>query len=183
MQTYGSIIPGGPTLARLLPLQTAEGRKEVLLSDAGRRRLKAIRWYEAHGGNASLTARHYGLSRSTFHVWLKRYKETGARGLEDRSRRPRRLRQPTWGAALEAAVLRLRQENPCWGKDTLTPILRREGVTVSVSMVGRILGRLKRQGRIFSATLDDPCIVTRPGRMRRVSPGSTSLRLQATSCR
>jgi transposase InsO family protein len=58
-------------------------------------------------------------------------------------------------------VLRLRQENPCWGKDTLTPILRREGVTVSVSMVGRILGRLKRQGRIFSATLDDPCIVRR----------------------
>jgi hypothetical protein len=66
MQTYGSIIPGGPTLARVLPLQAAEGRKEALLPASARHRLKAIRWYEDHGRNASLTARHFGFSRSTF---------------------------------------------------------------------------------------------------------------------
>jgi transposase InsO family protein len=162
MNVYGSIIPGGPTLARLLPGQAAEGRKEAQLSDAARRRLRTLRWYEEHGRNASLAARHFGFSRSTFHTWLKRFGERGARGLEDRAKRPKRVRQPTWSAELEARLLKLRQENRRWGKDKLTPILRREGVQVSVSMVGRILSQLKRQGHLLPATLNDPCIVSRP---------------------
>lgn len=163
MSVYGSIVPSGPTLARLLPKGASEAREAVRPpSREAKRRLGAVFWYEAHGRNASLTARHFGLSRSTLHVWLKRYKESGARGLENRSRRPRRVRQPTWSAALEARVLALRQENPRWGKDMLTPILRREGVSVSVSMVGRILNRLRRQGRLLPATLADPCIVSAP---------------------
>jgi len=162
MQTYGSIIPGGPTLARLLPGLSAEGREEAQLSGNARRRLKAVRWYEEHGRNATLTARHFAYGRSAVHVWLKRYKQTGPRGLEDRSRRPRQMRQPTWDADLEARVLGLRQESPCWGKDKLTPILRREGRQVSVSMVGRILSRLKSGGRLPPASLKDPCIVSRP---------------------
>jgi transposase InsO family protein len=158
MQTYGSIIPGGPTLARLLPGLAAEGRQESHLSREAARRLKAVRWYEDRGKNASLTARHFGLSRSTLHVWLKRHGESGARGLEDRSRRPRKVRQPTWSAGLEVRVLELRQAYPRWGKDTLTPILRREGVEVSVSMVGRILSRLRHEGRLLPATTADPNI-------------------------
>jgi putative transposase len=121
-----------------------------------------LTWHAQHGGNVSLTARRFGLSRSTIYVWLKRQEAHGLRGLEDRSRRPRRVRQPTWGADLEARVLRLREENACWGKDKITPILRREGVSVSVSMVGRILTRLKAQGRLPPASLKDPCIVSRP---------------------
>lgn len=161
MQTYGSIIPGGPTLGRLLPAVAAKGRQEAQLSSNARRRLKAVRWYEEHGRNASLTARHFAYSRSAFHVWLKRYQADGPRGLEDRSRRPRRIRQPTWTKELQMAVLRLREAQPRWGKDKLTPILRREGIDVSVSMVGRILSRLKQQGRLPPASLKDPCIVSR----------------------
>ncbi len=59
-------------------------------------------------------------------------------------------------------MLRLRQDNPVWGKDKLQPILRRQGVTISVSMVGRILSRLRRQGKLGPASLKDPCIVSRP---------------------
>jgi putative transposase len=44
----------------------------------------------------------------------------------------------------------------------LTPILRREGGEVSVSMVGRILSKLKREGKLLPATLNDPCIISRP---------------------
>lgn len=162
MQTYGSIIPGGPTLARLLPELAAEGRQQLRLSPNARRRLKAIRWYEEHYRNASLTARHFAYSRSAFHAWLKSFRATGVKGLEDRSRRPYKVRQPTWSPELEAKVLALRLENQRWGKDTLTPILRRKGITVSVSMVGRILSRLKRQGSLPPANLNDPCIVSRP---------------------
>lgn len=162
MQTYGSILPGAATLARLLPKAAGEARDARPPSREAKKRLTAVRWYEEHGRNASLTARHFGLSRSTVHDWLKRRREGGDRALEERSRRPRRLRQATWSAALEASVLKLRQENPRWGKDMLTPILRREGVQVSVSMVGRILSRLKHERRLLPATLKDPCIVSRP---------------------
>jgi len=162
MNVYGSILPGAATLAGLLPKAAGEARDQRPSSREGKRRLTALRWYETHGKNASLAARHFGLSRSTLHVWLRRYQEAGLRGLEDRSRRPRKVRQPTWSPELEARVCRLRQENPRWGKDKLTPILRREGVDVSVSMVGRILSRLKGQGRLPPATLKDPCVVSRP---------------------
>jgi len=43
-------------------------------------------------------------------------------------------------------VLKLRREYPRWGKDKLAVLLRAEGRTVSVSMVGRILTRLRRRG-------------------------------------
>jgi putative transposase len=155
MQTYGSIIPGGPTLARLLPKAASEARERPLSREA-KRRLTVLRWHDAHGKSVSLTARHFGLSRSTVYDWLRRYESEGIRGLEDRSRRPRNLRQPTWSKDLEQAVLRLREEHPRWGKDKLIVLLRQQGLTVSVSMVGRILTRLKRSGRLLPADLRDP---------------------------
>jgi len=160
MQTYGSIIPGGPTLARLLPDMAAEGRQEALSANA-LRRLKAIHWYEEHGRNASLTARHFAYSRSAFHAWLKAYDAAGARGLEDKSRRPRSVRQPTWSAALGEAVRELREQHPRWGKDKLVILVRAQGYAVSVSMVGRILTRLRHQGRLPLADLRDPWMGSR----------------------
>ena len=56
--------------------------------------------------------------------------------------RPRKLRQPSWSAAL----LKLRRQYPRWGKDKLQMLLRADGRTASVSIVGRILARLKRCG-------------------------------------
>jgi hypothetical protein len=47
---------------------------------------------------------------------------------------------------LEQAVLQLRRRYPRWGKDKLAVLLRGAGHAVSVSMVGRILTRLKRRG-------------------------------------
>ena len=162
MQTYGSIIPGGPTLARLLPEGAQEGRGEPRLSREAKARLRAVEWHKDHGEKVSLTARRFGRSRSTLYQWLECYRLQGPRGLEDRSHRPHQVRKPTWSLEFEAAVLRLRQDNPVWGKDKLQPILRREGVTISVSMVGRILSRLRRQGKLGPASLKDPCIISRP---------------------
>lgn len=161
MNVYGSIIPGAATLARLLPEAARAARQPRPLSREATKRQKVLDWHERHGRNVSLTARHFGHSRSTVYELLKRSKD-GVRGLEDRSRRPKRVRQPTWSPELEARVLALRLENPRWGKDMLTPILRREGVVVSVSMTGRILTKLKREKRLLPATLNDPCIVSRP---------------------
>lgn len=161
MQTYGSIIPGGPTLARMLPKAASEARGQRFLSREVKRRLVVVRWHEAHGVRLSLTARHFGFSRSTVYDWLKRYAQDGVRGLEVRSRRPRNVRQPTWSNALEQAVLALRVEHPRWGKDKLVVLLRDRGQEVSVSMVGRILTRLKRKGRLPLANLRDPWMGSR----------------------
>jgi putative transposase len=161
MQTYGSIIPGGPTLARLLPTAASEARDPPPPRET-KRRLAVLRWHEAHGKRVSLTARHFGLSRSTVYDWLKRQARDGTRGLDQRSRRPHHVRQPTWSKDLEQAVLKLREEHPRWGKDKLVVLLRHQGLSVSVSMVGRILTRLKRSGQLLPPDLRDPWIVRRP---------------------
>jgi transposase InsO family protein len=143
MQVYGSILPGAATLARLLPKHAAEGRAEVALSRDGKRRLKVIHWHEEHGGNVTRTAGHFGFSRPTIHAWLRRYQRAGPKGLEDGSHRPQNRRQPTWSTELEQRVLALREQYPRWGKDKLGVLLRREGLQISVSMVGRIIKHLK----------------------------------------
>ena len=155
MQTYGSIIPGGPTLARLLPQQAAavqreaaEAHRELRLSRVARQRLKAIRWYEEHGCSVRRTAARFGYSRVTIHGWLRHYKDAGLAGLQDRSHRPEHCRQHTWSTDLEQRLLKLREQYPRWGKDKLVVLLHREGVSISTSMAGRILKHLKDTGQL-----------------------------------
>lgn len=162
MQVYGSILPGAAEIARLLPRETAKARAEAPLSPKAALRLKIIRWHEEHGGKVSLTARHFGFSHSTIYVWLRRYHDSGARGLEERSRRPHRFRQRTWTEVEVDAVCRLRRRYPRWGKDKLVVLLRRQGWQIPVSRVGRILAYLKKTGRIREANLSDPWINKRP---------------------
>jgi transposase InsO family protein len=103
-------------------------------------------YYQAHGRNAALTCRYFGISRQTFYRWQGRYNPRWLPSLEDRSHRPKRLRQPTWSRELALAVLHLREQYPRWGKDKLAVLLRQRGWQVSTSMVGRILTSLKARG-------------------------------------
>jgi len=97
----------------------------------------------------ALTSRHFGISREIFYRWQKRYDPHHLTTLESRSHRPHRRRQPTWSSALAQRVLDLRRQFPRWGKDKLAVLLHRQQLLVSVSMVGRILGQLKKQGRLI----------------------------------
>ncbi len=119
-----------------------------VLSAEAKRRLKWLEYYQAHDCNASLTCRHFDISRPTLYRWLGRYQPRNLSSLEDRSCVPRRRRVPTWTLAQMAAVRRLRELYPRWGKDKLVVLLRREGVKLSTSMVGRILSRLKATGQL-----------------------------------
>lgn len=154
MQVYGSILPGAAAVARLLPegaaearRRTAEAKREACLSPPARHRLKVVQWHEAHGGNVSRTANHFSHSRTTIQSWLKRYRY-GLLALEEKSHRPHTMRKPTWTAEQEGRVLELREQFPRWGKDKLAILLRREGLVMSVSMVGRILEKLKDTGQL-----------------------------------
>jgi putative transposase len=118
------------------------------LSRDARARLVMVDWHHAHGANVSRTARHFGFSRPTVYRWLQRFDRLRLETLEDRSSAPRRRRRPTWTLRELAAVRELRARYPRWGKAKLRILLRREGIALSTSMVGRILGRLRGSGEL-----------------------------------
>jgi putative transposase len=135
MSIYGSIIPGARSLASI-----------PVLSKQARQRLKWFDYYNAHNHNARLTCRYFGISPQTFYRWKRRYDPYHLESLENRSCRPKHLRQPTASLELVLAVQRLREQYPRWGKNKLVVLVREEGYQASTSMVGRVLHRLKDRG-------------------------------------
>jgi transposase InsO family protein len=120
----------------------------VTLSRAAKARLEMLDWHERHGRNLALTARHHGFSRPTVYRWLARYDRFHLERLEDRSAAPHHRRRSTWTVAQVEAVVALREAYPRWGKDKLVVLLRRQGIHLSVSMIGRILAALRRRGAL-----------------------------------
>lgn len=77
-----------------------------------RRRLKIVDWYRLESRkfsadrrpDAALTCRHFGIHRSYLSRWRARYSKGGVRALEDRSRSPKRRRQPVYGMYYRADI-------------------------------------------------------------------------------
>jgi transposase InsO family protein len=112
----------------------------VSLSKEAKQRLKWMDYYQAHDENARLTCRHFGIHHRTFYRYYKRFKEQGLVGLENLSKRPLNLRQPTTPQSKTDLVRKLRRENPEYSKYKLETILKRDyGVILSDSTIGRII--------------------------------------------
>jgi putative transposase len=122
--------------------------EEHTLSRPAKGRLAMLRWHEAHGWNVSLTCRHFAVSRPTFYRWRDRYRTAGLCSLENHSHRPHRCAPPQWTTREMLAVAALRVQYPYMGKAKLRVLLAREGHQLSVSMVGRMLHRLRRSGQL-----------------------------------
>jgi transposase InsO family protein len=116
------------------------------LSKAAKQRLRWLDYRKTH--TVTQTCLHFDIPRSTLHRWTKRFDPRDLSTLEDRSSRPRTVRQRTWGARDVAAVLAVRERYPRWGKAKLAVLLARQGICLSVSMIGRIL-RYLRQRRLL----------------------------------
>lgn len=146
MNTYGHVLPGSHRLYRLSDV-----------SKKGKERLKWMDWYQAHGQNARLTCRHFGLSPDVFYRWKNRYKPRDLSSLEDDqgTRRPKKVRQPEAPKEIVQVVKNLRERYPRWGKKKLWKLMAEDGIETSVSTVGRTLNRLRAMGR-----LKEPAIVT-----------------------
>ena len=67
-------------------------------------------------------------------------------GLEPRSRRPRRLRQPQTPLVVVQRIQVLRQQYPRWGREKLRVLLKREGIHISAKSIDRVIHRLKAGG-------------------------------------
>ena len=114
----------------------------VRLSKEATLRLQWIDFYVAHGKNARLTCRHFGIAHRTFYRYYNRMKQTGLSGLEARSERPKHVRQPLTPRTVIAIVRTLRRDNPEMSKYKLSVILKRDyGYSLSASSIGRIITR------------------------------------------
>lgn len=123
-------------------------RKE--LSREARLRLAILDYAQTH--SVAATCRHFGVARSTYYRWRARLKPGHLASLEGRSSRPRQPRRPTWTTQEVLAVRALREQYPRMGKEKLAILLREQGITLSVSMVGRILTHLQRTHQLREPT-------------------------------
>lgn len=137
MNISGQVIPGGNTLLKLVGPS---------LSRDARKRWHWMIFYEQHDWNARLTCRHFGISPDTFYRWWRRYEPGRPTTLEAKLRRPHRVRQPMTPTEVIERIHGLREHYPRWGQDKLAVLLRRDGIRVSPSTIGRILRRARRRG-------------------------------------
>jgi putative transposase len=136
----------GSGTSRCLRYRLPQGAEHIpgaQLSREAKQRLRMLDYARTH--SVSATCRHFGIARSTYYRWQQRYDPHDLSLLENRSSRPKQTRRPSWTAAQVEAVRQARERYPRWGKDKLTVALRRDGITLSVSMVGRILHDLQRR--------------------------------------
>lgn len=138
MTIYGTIMPGAISIARW-------ANKVQPLTEGAKKKLKILDWHRGHDKNVSLAARRFGLTRKTIRIWQKRFDQRGPIGLNEQSRRPKNVRKPTTSWQIFSETAKLRKQYPAWSKYKLRVLLKRKGMIVSASTVGRIL---KRKGLI-----------------------------------
>lgn len=119
------------------------------------RRFDAVQRFEqafSKGLSSADAARVVGVARSTLYRWRKR-KTIRLDSLSSKSRRPKRLRKGKDLSMVGIRIQQLREEHPRWGKRKITKLLKREGISVSESAVGRLISGLLKRGVISSAKL------------------------------
>jgi len=113
--------------------------------------------------------RQFGVSRTTGHKWVKRFRELGYDGLEDESRRPKTAPLAT-AEDLVLAVIELRDKHPRWGPRKLEVVLKRRfgPETPSERTIARILKRSARVRRHRKRR--PPSVVERAPNVQAMAP-------------
>jgi putative transposase len=92
-----------------------------------------------------------GISRATYYRHKKILTDLD-HGKTAPSKRPQKINKPRWGEAEKQLVLKLRRENPTYGKEKIAIILKRDhGQNISQSTVGRILKHLMEKGLLVKS--------------------------------
>lgn len=113
----------------------------------------------SRGEPLAALCREFGISRTTRHKWVKRFRDLGYEGLEDRSKRPKNTPLAT-AEDVVIAVLELREAHPRWGPKKLQVVLQRRlgNDTPSERTIARILdraGRVRERQRRRSISVVD----------------------------
>ena len=111
------------------------------LSNKTRIRLRWIDHY-TEKGNASLTCRHFDISRSKFYYWLDRFDPHNLSSLENKSKRPFNVRKPEVSEELRIEVIELRSTFKGWGKVKIQKILKNRGKYLGRNSIQRIINEM-----------------------------------------
>ncbi len=133
---------GGFTVVRRVPIAVQRALPHApTLSVEAHYRLR----YLEHAARTSVREASvaFRVPVQTIYRWRTRYDPADLSSLECRSRRPNRTRSHQWTAAQEQAVRDLRQQYPRMGKEPLRILLARQKITLSASMIGRLLASLR----------------------------------------
>jgi transposase InsO family protein len=104
-------------------------------------RLAVLRHAEEITRNVSLTCRYYGITRTAFYRWRRRYMQLGEPGLRDRSSRPRRSPRAT-SADVVGKIVYLRQHYHFGPLKIAMYLKRYHDLALSQSGIWRVLRRL-----------------------------------------
>lgn len=109
-------------------------------------------------------ARRYHVSRPTVYTWIRRFQESGAQALAERTR-ARHTQHAKTSEQVEALILEARRAHPTWGARKLLPYLARRHPETILPAVSTAAALLARHG------------MTKKRRARRPPrhPGSTPL--------
>ena len=99
------------------------------------------------GEKMAVVCREFDISRTTGYKIFERYKDSGLKGLTDRSRRPYRHanRLPF---QVEALILKLKKEHPSWGAPKIREKLRRLHSEIALPAISTVHAVLDRNGLV-----------------------------------
>jgi transposase InsO family protein len=107
-------------------------------------RLEFVLLAQAPGSNIRGLCRAFGVSPKTAYKWLERYRQQGESGLQDQSRRPSSSPGRSHDE-LEAQILALNEQYPCWGSRKLRALLPNGSAKPHHSTIDAILRRHNKQ--------------------------------------
>ncbi len=123
-------------------------RLRDMITPQAEERLKILVFWKKHGDEATKEA--YGAARSTLFRWQKELKAGDGKleVLVPKSTAPKKKRERVIPPEVEGLILKEREMEKV-GKEKLAVLLKQDGVaTVSASTVGRMLGDLKKKGKL-----------------------------------
>jgi transposase InsO family protein len=124
----------------------------------------------APGANVSELCREFGISRNNGYKWIRRYREEGQAGLENRSRRPHRCAGTNGETVLR--IIELRRQYGNWGPKKLRALLchqRPSGEVPNVKTIARILDRVG-EPRVRKPRPRLQLVVRKPEKLRASGP-------------
>jgi transposase InsO family protein len=107
-------------------------------------RLEFVALATAQGANIRALCRSFGISPQTAYKLLARFKEHGAEGLQEQSRKPHTSPRRS-SAELESRVLELHDKYPCWGARKLAALLPDDCAKPHPNTISAILRRHGKQ--------------------------------------
>ena len=120
-------------------------------AQAKRHRQFTDKWqaHKREGLSDDATARLCGFSRATYYRHLAACKNILEGKFIPKSKARLNQNKPKYTEKHRQLILQIRRENPTYGKEKIAIILKRDfGVSLSVSSTGRIIKRLKDEGKI-----------------------------------